>query len=66
MVQDSKNPENYQFYAFHSKDKLDKMMIEILSHPTCYKPDPDPKTWYKIPDDRYKREIEELRKAGLI
>ncbi len=44
------NPENHEFYAFHSKDKLDKMMIEILSNPTGYKPDPDPKTWYKIPD----------------
>jgi len=50
IVQDPNNPENHQIYAFHSKDKLDKMMIEILSNPTGYKPDPDPKTWYKIPD----------------
>ncbi len=39
-IQDIKNPKNYERYTIHSKEKLNKMMIEMLSHPTGYKPDP--------------------------
>lgn len=35
VVQDVKNPENYQFYAFHDKNKLDRMMIEIFKNIKC-------------------------------
>jgi len=66
VVQDVANPENYQFYAFHSKDKLDKMMIEIVSNPVSYKPAKNPERWYLCPDTMYKHELEERRKAGLI
>lgn len=62
VVQDVKNPENYQFYAFHSKEKLDKMMIEILSHPTGYKAfRGNLNHWYKLPEIYYEKKILPLK-----
>lgn len=54
-----------EIYAFHDKNKLDKMMIEIFSHPEKWKAK-NPEKWYTTPDAMYKHELEELRKAGLI
>lgn len=45
-----KPPKGIGPYILVDKEKLDKAMIEALSNPINYEPDPDPKTWYKIPD----------------
>ncbi len=63
-VQDLNDPKNYEHYAFHSKEKLDKMWIEIASTHKGRKPHGDyiplklelrPEEWYKIPDEAFKK-----------
>jgi len=61
VVQDVANPENYQFYAFHSKDKLDKMMTEIIKDgkPAVTKHGQEflkkySNSWYMIPEKALK------------
>ena len=60
-VQDLNDPENYERYAFHSKEKLNKMWIEITSAHNIskvkllgHKLGVKPEEWYKIPDEAYK------------
>ena len=61
-VQDIKNPKNYERYTIHSKEKLDKMMIEIASTHNISevsklgrKLGVKPEEWYKIPDEAYRK-----------
>ncbi len=65
-----KDPYNTaEFYNFKSWDKLNNMMIEIVSHPIGYKPPKHPEKWYTAPEGVYKeglKELEKLRKLGVI
>ena len=54
-VQDLNDPEKYNHYAFHSKEKLDKMWIEIVSKYNKGKLGLRNEEWYKIPDRAYEK-----------